>query len=66
MLTSWEGMGSSMERGTEGMAASWNTTAAPRMSGRNFLVIADIGALEIDGGAHLLEVGFRNRSAGCR
>ncbi len=25
----------------------------------NFLVIADIGALEIDGGAHLFEVGFR-------
>jgi hypothetical protein len=33
MFTSCDGTGSSIDRGTDGMAASWNTTAAPRMMG---------------------------------
>jgi hypothetical protein len=33
MLTSCDGIGSSMDRGTDGIAASWNTTEAPRISG---------------------------------
>ena len=45
-----------MERGTEGIAASWKTTVGAADERRDLFVVADIGALEIDPRAHLLQV----------
>ena len=37
-----------MERGTEGIAASWNTTAGAADQRRDLVVVADVGALKLD------------------
>ena len=58
MLTLWEGTGSLMERGTEGMAASWKTTSAPAMSGLDRVVVADVDVMEFDVVAHLVQILF--------
>ena len=50
-----------MERGTEGIAASWKTTAGAADERRDLLVIADIGALKIDARANLLKVALPAR-----
>ncbi len=66
MFTSCEGTGSSIERGTEGIAASWKTTSAPRDQGRDLVEIADVGAAEIHSIAHFFQVPLVAAETDCR